>query len=81
MTRTSKFVHDYNGVKRSRLVLTDFFAIGEVNTFTRYFLTDGRRPIDSVGTTCQAVFGIQDEINDFPVALNTIRLVHLSKII
>ena len=71
MARSCKFIKDYNGAKGSRLVLTDFFAVSEVNTFRRYFLNQGR-PIASVGQTARGCIGILDEINDDPF-VNTFR--------
>ena len=73
MARSCKFLKDYNGAKGSRLVLTDLFAVSEVNTFRRHFLDNGR-PIATVGLTTRGNIGILDEINDDPI-MTTYRLI------
>ena len=63
MTRTARFLANYNGLRGSRLILRDFFLREEIDVFTRHFL-DGNKPIASVGDYGDGVIGVGDIITE-----------------
>ena len=66
MLRTCRFIKDYNSVKGSRLIMTDFFNTEEVNLFTKHYLTSLNRPNTYIGGFERASFGLLDEVLDNP---------------
>ena len=65
MLRSIQFVKDFNGVKGSRMRLSDLFTLQEIDVFADKFLTDNKtRPITTVGYRGEGVFGIQDQVYD-----------------
>ena len=64
MTRTAKFVADYNGTKGTRLILKDFFDSEEINFYTKKFVDSERKPIAAIGEFGEGIIGPEDEVTD-----------------
>ena len=62
MIRTAAFIQEFNGCKRTRLTLADFFTVDEILNFKNNYLEADGRPIRSVGTHAEGSYGDEDEV-------------------